>query len=118
MPSIEELIKKRDQLTARIKTAENRKSQEDRKAEARIKILVGSAILERYKKKGETDGLVKIMEAFLTRPIDRKAVLGENGDGSEIFFSLTSAKESEAKNEQATPFETASPGPSSQEIND
>ncbi len=94
MPTIEELKKKRDQLSAKIQAAEARKSSEERKLEARIKILVGSAYLEKAKRKGDNgESLLRAIDDFLTRPIDRKAFKDEGGNPSEIFLKLTEPKE-------------------------
>ncbi|MCQ2032242.1 hypothetical protein [Stutzerimonas zhaodongensis] len=101
MPNIEELKKKRDQLTAKIQAAEARKSAEERKLEARIKILVGSAFLEKAKRKGDKgESLLRSIDEFLTRPVDRKIFKDENGKPSDIFLTLTEPKE------QTTPSPT------------
>lgn len=111
MPDIEELKKKRDQLTAKIQTAEARKSAEERKLEARIKILVGSAYLEKAKRKGDNgESLLRAIDDFLTRPIDRKIFKDENGNVSDIFLKLTEPKEltvSEPQPENVTQIEQA-----------
>lgn len=94
MPTIEELKLKRDQLTAKIQAAEARKSAEERKLEARIKILVGSAFLEKAKRKGDHgESLLRAIEDFLTRPIDKKIFKKEDGSASDIFLKLTEPKE-------------------------
>ncbi len=97
MPTIEELKQKRDQLTAKIQAAETRKSAKDRKLEARIKILVGSAFLEKARQKRDNgESLLRAIDDFLTRPIDRKAFKDDNGNVSEVFLKLTQPKEQTA----------------------
>lgn len=94
MPTIEELKKKRDQLSAKIQAAEARKSAEERKHEARIKILVGSFFLEKAKKKGDNgESLLRAIDDFLTRPIDKKIFKNDDGTASDIFLKLTEPKE-------------------------
>jgi hypothetical protein len=91
MPNLEELRKKRDQLSERIKAAESRKSQEDRKAETKIKILIGTAVLSQVKRGGglKNSGVIEMMNSYLSRAADIKTVLGENRTGSEILKKLT-----------------------------
>lgn len=94
MPTIEELKKKREQLTARIQAAEARKSAEERKLEARAKIVGGSFLYETAKRKGDNGAsLLKEMDGFLTRPSDRKIFIKEDGSATDIFLKLTEPKE-------------------------
>ena len=91
---IEDLKTKRDQLNAKIQAAEARARAVDKKAQDRIKVLVGAAVLESIKNghplriQGKGD-LLKMMQEFLTRRIERDAVLGEAGDGSDTLHRLT-----------------------------
>lgn len=94
MPNLEELKKRRDQLNAKIQAVEARKTAEERKLEARMKIIVGSAFLEKAKRKGDNGAtLLRAIDDFLTRPIDRKIFKDENGNPTEIFLKLTEPKE-------------------------
>lgn len=111
MPTIEELKLKRDQLTAKIQAAEARKSAEERKLEARIKILVGSAFLEKAKQQGDNgESLLRAIDDFLTRPVDKKIFKNENGNASDIFLKLTEPREltvSQPQPESVTQVEQA-----------
>ena len=86
MTDLEGLKLKRDQLTARIQKAEARQRSAAKKADDRVKVLVGAAVLG----KTPAPGLLALMDAFLTRPAERLAVLGEDGQGSEAFKRITS----------------------------
>lgn len=91
MADLEELKRKRDQLTARIQQAEARQKASAKKAEDRIKVLVGAAVLHQHKQSPEKQaGLLALLDSFLVRPGERLAVLGENGQGSDAFKSLIS----------------------------
>ncbi len=62
-----------------------------------MKILVGSFFLEKAKKKGDHgESLLRAIDDFLTRPIDRKIFKDEEGNPSEIFLKLTEPKEQSA----------------------
>lgn len=94
MADLEELRRKRDQLTARIQAAEARLRAGQKKEDDRVKVLVGAALLDQLKRQGcsqafDTAGLVTLMENFLKRPSEREAVLGKDGKGSATLFRLT-----------------------------
>lgn len=89
MADLDELKRKRDQLTARIQQAEARQKASAKKAEDRVKVLVGAAILNQLARNpGQYAELLGVMDAFLSRPGERLAVLGEDGKGSESFRRL------------------------------
>jgi len=89
MADLEELKRKRDQLTARIQQAEARQKASVKKVDDRIKILVGAAVLHQQSQAGTDPGaLLALLNSFLTRPAERLAVLGEDGKGSEAFQRL------------------------------
>ncbi|RMO46460.1 MULTISPECIES: hypothetical protein [Pseudomonas syringae group] len=91
MADLEYLKRKRDQLTARIQQAEARQKATTKKAEDRIKVLVGAAVLHQHTKSPAKHGeLLELMNSFLTRPAERQAVLGPDGQGSEEFKRLVS----------------------------
>jgi len=91
MADLEELKRKRDQLTAKIQQAEARQKATAKKAEDRIKILVGAAVLNQQTQSTEKRAaLLSLLDSFLTRPAERLAVLGENGKGSDAFLRLVS----------------------------
>jgi len=83
---LEELKRKRDQLNARIQQQEARMKAGQKKADDRVKVLVGAAILEQIKQgRMPLDQLLKIMGGFLERTAERQAVLGDDGHGSETL---------------------------------
>jgi hypothetical protein len=91
MADLDELKRKRDQLTARIQQAEARQKAAAKKADDRVKVLVGAAVLHQHKQSPERQsGLLALLDGFLVRPAERLAVLGENGQGSEAFKRLVS----------------------------
>jgi len=90
MADLEELKRKRDQLTARIQQAEARQKASIKKTEDRIKILVGAAVLNQCAQNpARRNELLAMMHAFLSRSGERAAVLGDDGNGSESFKRLT-----------------------------
>nr|AQZ19946.1 mobilization protein C [Pseudomonas sp.]QBM91775.1 mobilization protein C [Pseudomonas sp.] len=89
MADLEDLKRKRDQLTAKIQQAEARQKATAKKAEDRIKVLVGAAVLHQQTQSTEKRAvLLSLLDSFLTRPAERLAVLGEDGKGSEAFKRL------------------------------
>lgn len=89
MADLDDLKRKRDQLTAKIQQAEARQRATIKKAEDRVKILVGAAVL--HQQTQSTDkraALLTLLDGFLTRPAERLAVLGDDGQGSEAFKRL------------------------------
>ena len=106
MATVEELKKKRDQISARIQKAEALQRDNDSKAETKVKVLVGAAILNAIKNGSNSEKtmnwLLQNLQSFLTRDRDRAAVLGSDGTGSEAFKRL-SQKEKPAKQDQAQP---------------
>ncbi|MDT3243886.1 hypothetical protein QNL30_25215 [Pseudomonas amygdali pv. morsprunorum] len=89
MADLDELKRKRDQLTARIQASEARLKESATKSEHRVRYLVGSAVLSQllHNPSKQTE-LLGMMDSFLTRPGERMAVLGEDGRGSEAFKRL------------------------------
>lgn len=87
---IQSLKAKRDQLNARIQQAEARVRAGQTKADNRVKVLVGAAILEQVKRGGvlSLPQLLELMQGFLERPSEREAVLGKEGQGSEALRRL------------------------------
>ncbi|MQT28808.1 MULTISPECIES: hypothetical protein [Pseudomonas] len=89
MADLDDLKRKRDQLTAKIQQAEARQRATAKKAEDRVKVLVGAAVL--YQQTQSTEkraALLSLLDNFLTRPAERLAVLGEDGQGSNEFKRL------------------------------
>ena len=89
MADLDDLKRKRDQLTAKIQQAEARQRATAKKAEDRVKVLVGAAVLHQQTQSTEKRAaLLALLNSFLTRPAERLAVLGEDGQGSEAFKRL------------------------------
>ena len=90
MADLDELKRKRDQLTAKIQQAEARQRATVKKAEDKVKILVGAAVLNQQTQSTEKRAaLLSLLDGFLTRPSERLAVLGEDGQGSKALKKLT-----------------------------
>lgn len=94
MADLEELKRKRDQLTARIQAAEARQRAGQKKEDDRVKVLVGAALLDHIKRHGtipacDMPRLLTLLDGFLTRPGERLAVLGDDGKGSAALHRQT-----------------------------
>lgn len=66
----------------------------DKRADDRVKVLVGAAVLFTIQQGHAVDlrdstALLALMSAFLTRPQERDAVLGPDGLGSPAFHRCT-----------------------------
>ncbi len=70
---LEQLLKKREELSAQIQKIRAREATQKRKEDTRRKILLGALVMEMMSK-GELNGdkLMKRLDGFLTREIDRK----------------------------------------------
>jgi hypothetical protein len=90
MADLDTLKARRDQLNARIQKGEALIRSAATKADNRVKVLVGAAVLEQIKRSGgDTSDLLRTLGAFLSRPGERSAVLGEDEKGSEALKRLT-----------------------------
>lgn len=92
MADLDALKLKRDQLNARIQQAEARQRATAKKADDRVKVLVGAAVLNQqaHLPTDKRADLLSLLDGFLTRPAERLAVLGEDSKGSEAFKRLVS----------------------------
>ena len=70
---LEKLLEKREQLNAQIQLCRARQSAQERKEDTRRKILLGALVYEMMDKGELSEGMIlKRLEGFLTRDIDRK----------------------------------------------
>lgn len=70
---LEELTKRRDQITAQIQALKAQEQAEERKRDTRRKILIGAAVLERVKSsKWPEERFLAMMDEFLTKNLDRQ----------------------------------------------
>ena len=93
MADLDDLKRKRDQLTAKIQQAEARQKATAKKAEDRVKVLVGAAVLHQQTQSiDKRAALLSLLDGFLTRPAERLAVLGEDGQGSDVFKKMINHK--------------------------
>ncbi len=69
---IEKLKKQQSVLKARIQIMESKEKTIQRKLDTRMKILIGSYFLDKYKQENKFDDIIKIMDTYLTRESDRK----------------------------------------------
>ena len=78
MADLDDLKRKRDQLTAKIQQAEARQRTTAKKADDRVKVLVGAAVLHQQTQSTEKRAaLLALLEGFLTRPVERLSVPGK-----------------------------------------
>lgn len=90
--NLDDLKRKRDQLNARIQATEARLRAGQKKADDRVKVLVGAAILEEVKAgRFQLLDLLGVLDQFLARPAERTAVLGDQRQGSETLLRLVDA---------------------------
>ena len=82
---LEKLLEQREKINARIQKARTRETAQKRKEDTRRKILLGALVIEMMDKGELDDGVImKRLEGFLTRDIDRKLfdlTLKEDGKG-------------------------------------
>lgn len=70
---LEELTKRRDQITAQIQAVKAREQTAERKRDTRRKVLIGAAVMERVKNgKWPEERLLAMMNEFLTKDMDRQ----------------------------------------------
>lgn len=72
--SLEKLERQYEQAKARLQAARARKATKDRKLEARRKIILGGALIERAGRDTEAARLMKALVTGLSRAQDRKAL--------------------------------------------
>ncbi len=82
---LEKLLSQREKINARIQKARTRETAQKRKEDTRRKILLGALVIEMMDKGELDDGVImKRLEGFLTRDIDRKLFdLTLKGDGKD-----------------------------------
>ena len=70
---LEQLLKKREELSAQIQKIRAREATQKRKEDTRRKILLGALVMEMIEKGELAQGKIwKRLDGFLTREIDRK----------------------------------------------
>lgn len=69
--TLDTLVKKKEQLEARIQNLKAKEAMQQRKDETRRKILVGSYILDKHQKTGSLEKLFSELDKFLFKPYDR-----------------------------------------------
>ena len=75
-PNLEKLERQYKQAKARLQSARARKATKDRKLDARRKIILGGALIEKASRDPETTKLLMALVAGLARVQDRKAFDG------------------------------------------
>lgn len=69
--TLQALLKKQEQITARIKALKTKEISQLRKDETRKKILAGSYLLEKTERENSFEALKEGLDKFLTRKNDR-----------------------------------------------
>ncbi len=84
MPTVQDLLKKKLQLQARIQMMQAKEETQKRKDDTRRKILVGAYIIDKHGRTDTIESLLEGLDMFLFRKGDR-ALFGlparEEGDG-------------------------------------
>jgi hypothetical protein len=75
-PTLEKLERQYEQAKARLQSARARKATQDRKIDARRKIILGGALIERASRDQDATRLLKSLVEGLARAQDRKAFDG------------------------------------------
>ena len=75
-PNLEKLERQYEQAKARLQSARARKATQDRKIDARRKIILGGALIERASRDQDATRLLKSLVEGLARAQDRKAFDG------------------------------------------
>ncbi|MFZ3581729.1 hypothetical protein ACOI1H_06090 [Loktanella sp. DJP18] len=75
-PNLEKLERQYEQAKARLQSARARKATQDRKVDARRKIILGGALIERASRDPDVTRLLKSLVEGLARAQDRKAFDG------------------------------------------
>lgn len=70
--TLETLVKRKEQLEAKIQNLKAKEATQYRKDETRRKILVGSYILDKHDKEGTYEKLISELDKFLFKPYDRE----------------------------------------------
>lgn len=88
---IEKLKQQKAKIDRQISLAMAASRKSEKKADDRVKVLVGAMFLDQIKRQGGkgAEQLLGMMGSFLARQNERLAVLGEDGKGSEAFHRLT-----------------------------
>jgi hypothetical protein len=82
-PNLEKLERQYEQAKARLQSARARKATEDRKIDARRKIILGGALIEQASRDPDVTRLLKSLVDGLARAQDRKAFDGWSPPASE-----------------------------------
>ncbi|MFZ3581693.1 hypothetical protein ACOI1H_06030 [Loktanella sp. DJP18] len=82
-PNLEKLERQYEQAKARLQSARARKATQDRKIDARRKIVLGGALIERASRDPDVTRLLKSLVEGLARAQDRKAFEGWSPPASE-----------------------------------
>lgn len=86
---LEELKRKRDQLNAQIQQKEARLRAEQRTADNKVKVLLGATVAQMVRaNRMQLVDLLGVLDEYLERDGDRRAVLGEDGQGSEALHRV------------------------------
>ena len=83
---VEELMRKRAQLDARIQQKLARRKANTKQEDDRVKVITGAWMAsEASSGRADASAVLAGLNGFLTRSSERKALLGDDGRGSEAF---------------------------------
>lgn len=101
---VEELMRKRAQLDARIQQKLARRKANTKQEDDRVKVITGAWMAsEASSGRADASAVLAGLNGFLTRSSERKALLGDDGRGSEAFrrvFGIQGAVAQEGESNQ------------------
>ena len=101
---VEELMRKRAQLDARIQQKLARRKANTKQEDDRVKVITGAWMAsEASSGRADASAVLAGLNSFLTRPSERKALLGDDGRGSEAFRRVFGIQGAVAQEGESTP---------------
>ena len=102
---LEELKRKRDQAIARVQQAEARLKANTKQEDDRVKVITGAWLAsEASSGRADASAVLAGLNSFLTRPSERKALLGDDGRGSEAFRRVVGIQGAVAQEGESNQF--------------
>lgn len=101
---VEELMRKRAQLDARIQQKLARRKANTKQEDDRVKVITGAWMAsEASSGRADASAVLAGLNGFLTRSSERKALLGDDGRGSEAFRRVFGIQGAVAQEGESTP---------------
>lgn len=101
---VEELMRKRAQLDARILQKLARRKANTKQEDDRVKVITGAWLASEVTSgRADASAVLAGLNGFLTRSSERKALLGDDGRGSEAFRRVFGIQGAVAQEGESTP---------------